>query len=160
MCGKTVERYRCHLKRTIMVSCSRECNGVLRGAEWAKHGHKGRAAWTPEAVRNAAEKMTGPKNPSWRGGVTFKNSKGNYTGARYVRAPIEYRPMARRDGYIPEHRLVVAQAIGRLLTRTEVVHHINHDSMDNRLENLMLFACNRDHKRFEAHGSPPPIWQP
>ena len=31
--------------------------------------------------------------------------------------------MARKDGYIMEHRLLVAKAMGRLLKRTEVVHH-------------------------------------
>lgn len=89
-----------------------------------------------------------------------RGPKGNYVGARYVRCPAEFLSMARADGYIMEHRLVMAQKLGRLLTRVEVVHHINHDPLDNRIENLMLFATNRDHKRFEAHGSPAPIWQP
>ena len=89
-----------------------------------------------------------------------RGPKGNYAGSRYVRCPAEFMPMARQDGYIMEHRLVVAQAIGRLLTRTEVVHHVNHNSLDNRPENLMLFATNRDHKRYEARGTPDPIWRP
>ena len=68
--------------------------------------------------------------------------------------------MARNDGYVMEHRLVLAQAIGRPLLRTEVVHHENHDPQDNRLENLRLFASNKDHKLYEHHGSPQPIWSP
>jgi hypothetical protein len=66
--------------------------------------------------------------------------------------------MARRDGYVMEHRLVVAKALGRCLTRTEAVHHEDHDPTNNAIENLSLFATNRDHKMFEAHGSPAPIW--
>lgn len=66
--------------------------------------------------------------------------------------------MARANGYVLEHRLVVATTIGRALHRSEAVHHINHNSMDNRPENLMLFASNQDHKLFEAHGSPAPLW--
>jgi len=66
--------------------------------------------------------------------------------------------MARKDGYVMEHRLVVAAAIGRALTRTECVHHINHDPLDNRVENLELFRDNRDHKLYEHHGSPLPMW--
>ena len=37
-----------------------------------------------------------------------------------------------------EHRLVVAASIGRPLKRNEWVHHINRDTTDNRLSNLML----------------------
>jgi len=89
----------------------------------------------------------------------LRNSKGNYAGVRYIRAPREFLPMARKDGYVLEHRMQVAKAIGRMLTTTEVVHHINHNPLDNRLENLMLFACNADHKMFEARGVPAPVWQ-
>jgi hypothetical protein len=66
--------------------------------------------------------------------------------------------MARKDGYVMEHRLLVAQAMGRSLLRTETVHHVNHDPQDNSLDNLKLFASNRDHKLHEHHGSPKPIW--
>jgi len=66
--------------------------------------------------------------------------------------------MARKDGYVGEHRLVVAQALGRALLRSEVVHHVDHNPRNNRLENLMLFASNQDHKRYEHHGLPTPIW--
>lgn len=123
------------------------------------HAHKGRAAWSAEAVASHKAKMTGTRNPAWRGGVMLRNAKGNYKGARYVRCPAEFMAMTRNDGYVMEHRHMVAMAIGRMLTSPEVVHHINHNSLDNRLENLMLFACNKDHKTYEWTGSPVPLWQ-
>lgn len=49
-------------------------------------------------------------------------------------------PMARQAGYVFEHRLVVAQAIGRCLLPSEIVHHKNRDKKDNRLENLELVS--------------------
>jgi len=102
--------------------------------------------------------MSGPLNPAWKGGVTYFGSHGNHVGAKYVRCPAIFLPMARKDGYVMEHRLVVAQAMGRLLLRPEVVHHMDHNPRNNEVWNLVLFATNSDHKRFEARGLPLPIW--
>lgn len=60
-------------------------------------------------------------------------------------------PMARMDGYVMEHRLVMAKWCSYLLTRTEVVHHVNHDPMHNERLNLELWPDNRSHKLWE-HG--------
>ena len=119
----------------------------------------GRSGWTEASAAAYSQKMTGPANPAWKGGVTYFRKKGNYAPVKYVRCPPAFAAMARKDGYVMEHRLLVAQAIGRCLLRAEVVHHDNHDPQDNRLENLMLFASNSAHKRYERHGSPAPIWR-
>ena len=118
--------------------------------EWAKHGAKGSTARTPESYVRAADKMRGTKNPAWKGGVTLKRPKGNYSGVRYVRCPPEALPMARKDGYIMEHRLVMAKMCGFLMTRTEVVNHIDHDPSNNHPSNLELWPTNADHKRGEV----------
>lgn len=100
--------------------------------------------------RNFRAPRFGAENPAWKGGVTHRRGKGNYIGPRYVRCPPEWMMMARKDGYIMEHRLVMAQWVGRPLLRTEVVNHINHNPRDNRRENLELYPSNGDHKRGEA----------
>lgn len=159
VCGKEVWKPHAWAKRVSVPTCSRACNGVLRGAEWKQHAHKGRAAWTPEQEAAFAERMTGESNPAWKGGVTYFKTHGNYQGVRYVRCPPEFASMARKDGYVMEHRLVVAQALGRPLARAEVVHHLDHDPANNEPSNLLLFASNSAHKRWEHHGSPEPIWR-
>jgi hypothetical protein len=94
--------------------------------------------------------MSGSKNPAWKGGVTYFRKHGNYKPIKYVRCPVEWLAMARKDGYVMEHRLIVAKLLGRPLLRSEVVHHVNHDPQDNDPPNLELWATNRDHKLHEA----------
>jgi len=59
--------------------------------------------------------------------------------------------MARADGYVMAHRLIMARLVGRPLMRVEVVHHVNHNPQDNAPENLELWPDNRSHKLAE-HG--------
>src|SRR5690606_5485132 len=124
-----------------------------------KELREGRGRYCSRACRNRAHPlpdgrnlptMYGADNPAWKGGVTYKRPKGNYVGPRYVRCPADLLCMARSDGYVMEHRLVMARWIGRPLLRSEVVNHINHDPRDNRPENLELYPSNGDHKRGEV----------
>ena len=101
--------------------------------------------------RKRKDPRYGPDNPAWKGGVTYFRKHGNYKPIKYVRCPVELMPMARKDGYVMEHRLLMARMAGYCLTRTEVVHHIDHDPQNNAPTNLELWPNNQSHKLAE-HG--------
>jgi hypothetical protein len=50
----------------------------------------------------------------------------------------KYRKIKVNGKAVDEHRHIMEQHIGRKLSRHEVVHHINGDGHDNRLENLEI----------------------
>ena len=48
--------------------------------------------------------------------------------------------MADKDGYVYEHRLVIARSLGRCLEPGEEVHHLDGGKGDNALKNLELLS--------------------
>jgi hypothetical protein len=149
VCGKDFRRARSHIRRVKHPTCSRRCNGIVRSETVKLHAHKARASWTQDVVERWREKVSGPLNKSWRGGVTRARKKGNYYAGPLVKSPEWALPMAQKHGYIGLHRLTVAELCGRLLTRTEVVHHRDHDPRNNAPENLELWPTNAAHKKAE-----------
>ena len=67
------------------------------------------------------------KNHAWKGGRHI--SKKGYVEVLH-----------HDNGYRFEHRVVMEKYIGRSLEKDEVVHHINHERTDNRIENLSIMS--------------------
>lgn len=70
----------------------------------------------------------------------------------YVLVKAWDHPHRRKNGYVLEHRLVMEQHLGRLLLDTEVVHHRNCNTQDNRIENLEVLDGQATHMKVERTG--------
>jgi len=99
-----------------------------------------RSCWQ-KGQRNITYSKLGTKSPHWNGGRIK-------VGAGYIHIYVgkdnPFFGMTSRNnksgyaGYVQEHRLVMAQHLGRSLTKYEHVHHINGDKQDNNIANLQL----------------------
>lgn len=83
----------------------------------------------------ARKLQVGPKNPGWNGGRSRRHALRGY-----VRVKTVGHPRADRNGYVPEHTLVMEECLGRYLLPGENVHHRNGRRDDNRPENLELWV--------------------
>ena len=91
-----------------------------------------------QAADNLSKRWAGHQKPEFK---PKKEPKGRYVSHRgYVLCRRPNHPRANSRGYVPEHTLVMEASIGRFLKEDEVVHHINRDRGDNRLENLQLMT--------------------
>jgi len=79
---------------------------------------------------------------NWKGGRIYSS-----TGYIEIRLqPSNFFYTMTHNGYIYEHRLIMAKYLGRCLQSWEIVHHRNHIRDDNRIENLQLVSDDR-HKQ-------------
>lgn len=87
--------------------------------------------------------------PHKKGGTSGKECNlwrgGRKTVHGYILVRIPNHPYSGKNGYVPQHRLVVEKRLGRYLLPSEKVHHINGIKDDNRDENLQLFSCQAEH---------------
>ena len=160
-CGKQFERAAGEVNRKRKPKtgpfCSRACH-----TRWRSTGKKltpehrrklmGRTAWNkgrpwPKSMRKKLSVLASDgsrareRNGHWKGGVMLtRDRKGRL-----------YRKIRIKGKYRLEHDLVMESHIGRKLRKGEVVHHVNENTLDNRLENLRLMLVG-EHMRLHNTG--------
>lgn len=124
--------------------CSTTCTGIYRTQTKAKfltcptcHKRFKRRYWSHRGQQRfcsrpcASRFLVGSRHQNWKGGRSLDPSG-------YVKSYGRW-----------EHRIVMENHLGRKLSSSEHVHHINGNKSDNRIENLLL-EKNHDHNRHHA----------
>lgn len=118
-------------------------------------GNKGRKH-TPEAIAKMSAAQRGKrKSEAHRLSIAASNVRtGRYVrGDGYINVwiPSDHRFAGMRGSggsYVAEHRLVMAERLGRPLDANEVVHHVDEDRLNNEPSNLWLFPDGGSHRHY------------
>lgn len=125
--------------RTLSAETKQKLREQRVGEKNPFHGRK----HSPESLAKMSlthmQQPRGEDSHAWKGGRVFDTN-----GYVLIYAP-DHPAVVNR--YVPEHRLVMEQVLGRYLESYEEVHHKNGVITDNRPENLEVLTKS-EHSRF------------
>lgn len=132
-------------------NCEKQNNGLglrCRSCMEKKRAAEGRVCAYETCERGVSAKgYCSGHYQQYRAGAPLKalRDPANYamrhvTTHGYVAVKRPEHPSANQHGYVNEHRVVMEEYLGRLLTDSENVHHRNGNRQDNRIENLELWV--------------------
>lgn len=125
-------------KKNPILKIAEEVGCNPRSVTTALDRHNIKRRTRKEVQKLINKKSRKGRNASnWKGGSFLfkKKAGGNY---RYIYTP--EHPNATKDGYVFEHRLVMEEKLGRILSKDELVHHKDGDSLNNKAENLEVVS--------------------
>jgi len=144
--------------KTIPKFCSQKCSGKYKsinkkgptqnfkgkciqcGNEFTTYKAPSRDIPKFCSIKCIGKYQSGENNPAFNGGKYISNG--------YYVLFMPDHPNRDIKNMVYEHRYVMECKLGRYLTIEECVHHIDHNKLNNKPENLMLFKNNSEHIKY------------
>lgn len=106
--------------------------------------------FNPKSLLNLRNDAMKGKTP-WNKGVQYQNQQTNEQSPKFIHGITSqgYSRINKNFVRVLEHLDVMEASIGRKLDRSEHVHHINGNKLDNQLSNLKLLSAS-EHGRISA----------
>lgn len=124
------------------IDCGKERWQLLRNGKPQTE----RCASCAGKIASKKRNQIGEKHWNWKGGRQICNGYVQL----WLSPESPFYSMADKDGYVYEHRLIMAQHLGRCLEKSEEVHHVNGIKQDNRIENLELNGKSEHNRLYHA----------
>lgn len=151
ICDKPFQNYfsPADIRRGCGKVCSKPCKNILNGNLKRKGAYR-------TCIKCSKQFWASPSYDTHH-----KRKDGAFSKRQYCSLPC-YRNVGQKfvshDGYyivntpkgqMKEHRWLIEQHLGRDLLSSEIVHHINWDKLDNRIENLQILS-RAEHNRIHC----------
>ena len=134
-CESDIERYQSQLKLNKNNYCSRACRSKHLSKEYNPDGYRKHEHLSEYNRENNKYRMDFATRVKLR---KAKLGTGHNKGYKKVFG-------------VHEHRIIAARKLGRPLLPNEVVHHIDRDKRNNKMENLMVFSSQSEHAKWHAN---------
>ena len=112
----------------ILRECKCRCGQII--PSYHKYGRE-RFFKDGHYIRLHPLRLMGENHGRWKGGIGYSR------GYRWLYYPNHPRAI---NNKVFEHIVIMEKKLGRFLNPDEIVHHINHNRCDNRIENLQLMT--------------------
>lgn len=141
ICGKEFEVINC---RKTAKYCSTICankSGYWTGKKRPDISNKAKV-WVNERLKSYWFKKGGHITNTGRTRIKTFGDKNQ-----------KYNILHKNGKNIKEHRYIVEQFIGKKLCEKEIIHHINGDKKDNRIENLYICSDRAEHTKIHINNT-------